>query len=167
MNRLEEWAVRHGISREAMTDLRNLYVPEVKSVEGSSEARVQSEIRLAAAERRDGSKLLRNNSGAGDIDGSGRVVRWGLGNDSKELNKVYKSSDLIGPTPVLVQPHHVGRTFGVMTCIEVKESGWTKPKNEHERAQMAFLVDMANRGAIAGFAAHPADYARFIAEFVR
>ena len=48
------------------------------------------------------------------------MVRYGLGNVSKELNKELKSSDLVGWTSVVITPAMVGKTVAVFTAIEVK-----------------------------------------------
>jgi len=87
-----------------------------------------------------GGVLWRNNSGAMKTS-DGRFLRWGLGNDSVKVNARRKSSDLIGVTPMLILPHHVGRTVGVFTAIENKSSGWVyNPYDEHQKAQYAFYV---------------------------
>ena len=78
----------------------------------TSEAQVQQELRVLAPHH--GSRLWRNNSGVLP-DRTGRPVRYGLANESKELNKVLKSSDLIGLTPVLIEQRHVGRIAGLFT----------------------------------------------------
>ena len=80
----------------------------------SNEAVIQSQVRLAAAQR--GITLWRNQSGA-CYDETGRLIRYGLANDSAQLNRRMKSSDLIGITPILVEPYHVGRALGVFTAI--------------------------------------------------
>ena len=87
----------------------------------SNEAVVQQQVQLAMA--RLGAQIWRNNSGA-CTDDTGRLIRYGLGNSSAALNAAIKSSDLIGITPVQIQPYHVGQTFGVFTAIEVKKPGW-------------------------------------------
>lgn len=87
----------------------------------SSEAATQQLIRLEAARR--GTPLLRNNSGA-CMDSTGRMIRYGLGNDSGKINEVFKSSDLIGICPVVITPEMVGRTIGMFLAVEVKAPGW-------------------------------------------
>lgn len=52
-------------------------------------------LRIAGATR--GWRLFRNNSGV-LFDRSGRPVRYGLANESKAMNAMYKSGDLIGFT---------------------------------------------------------------------
>ncbi len=120
-----------------------------------SEASVQVELRLAAAQR--GATLWRNNSGA-CLDQSGRMIRYGLGNDSKKLNEVWKSADLIGITPVTVTPEMVGRTLGVFTGVEVKGAAWRWTGNGREVGQQNFLTDVTNHGGIGMFATSVDDY---------
>lgn len=148
MNRLEQWAVRHGISQAAWSELQVLFCDPPTADDSGSEAGVQSQLRLAAPTI--GCALYRNNSGA-TLDETGRMIRYGLANDSKRLNEVFKSSDLIGPSPILIRPHHIGRTLGIFTAVEVKEPSWTKPKNERERAQSNFLMTVERFGGIGMF----------------
>lgn len=122
----------------------------------SSESRTQSELRLLAAENHH--KLFRNNSGA-CTDDTGRLIRYGLGHDSAALNARYKSSDLIGLTRILIQPHHVGRVMGIFTALECKGSDFKGvPRNDRERAQDAFIQDIIRHGGIAGFVSDSAHY---------
>ena len=129
----------------------------------TSEAGVQQYIRLEAANL--GVLLWRNNSGVAGTEGhtcskcgnydppNGRPVRYGLGNDSAQLNKRIKSSDLIGVTPVVITQEMVGRTLGVFTAVEVKHSDWTgRTLNERETAQLEFITLARSVGAMAGFA---------------
>ena len=117
----------------------------------TSEAVVQQAIRVDAANH--GVQLWRNNSGA-TMDETGRMVRFGLGNDSAQLNKRFKSSDLIGVTSVLVTQEMVGTVVGVFTAVEVKHSEWLAGKklDDRETAQLAFISHVINRGGFAGFA---------------
>jgi hypothetical protein len=80
------------------------------------------------------------------------MIRYGLGNDSSKLNKVWKSSDLIGILPVVIQPCHVGRLAGLFLAVEVKETVWTGRMGEHERAQEAFLQTVRDKGGVGMFA---------------
>lgn len=128
-----------------------------------SESRVQSLVRLAASKY--GHKLLRNNSGAYSDD-TGRVIRYGLGNDSKQLNDVYKSPDLIGWTSVTITPEMVGRHVAIVTGAECKGSDFKgKPRNKREEAQENFLADIRKAGGIAGFVASEEDYYTLIREW--
>jgi hypothetical protein len=114
-----------------------------------SEARVQSEIRLEAAHK--GVRLYRNNSGALK-DEYGRLVRFGLGNESTALNKVFKSADLIGWRPVLVTQDMVGTVVAQFIARECKYEGWTYGGSEHEKAQKAFIDLVVAEGGDACFA---------------
>ena len=69
----------------------------------SDEEQIKQEIRLAAGEHPD-ITLWRNNSGAFK-DQTGRMVRFGLGNDSAKINKHMKSSDLIGFQTITITPN--------------------------------------------------------------
>lgn len=121
----------------------------------TSEASVQAEIRVKSGIL--GAPLWRNNSGAVTTD-DGRHVRFGLGNDSAKLNKVWKSSDLIGITPV--RSTAIGQIFGVFTALECKHLGWHAPKNDRERAQLSFLETVNAYGAIGRFVTSLEEYER-------
>lgn len=103
----------------------------------------------------------RNNNGACKT-AEGRQIRYGLGNDSKQINKVFKSSDLIGLTPYLILPSDVGKVVGIFTAIEVKRSDWKYRNTPEERAQLTFLQKVQGAGGLAGFARNVADYLTII-----
>lgn len=163
---LLEWAQRWGLSQQAFDELHavlNEPTTAVTGGEATSEGATQALCRLEAPKR--GAWLGRNNSGAGDmVDRHGNLshVRWGLGNDSSKLNKVSKSSDLIGITPV--RSTHVGQMFGVLTAVECKHPGWTKPENERDRAQENFHKMVRRLGGIGIFAASVDDYKRIFTQ---
>lgn len=114
-----------------------------------SETAVQTDVRLAAS--RDGGRLWRNNSGvAQDLD-TGQVVRFGMSNDSKEVNAKTKSSDLIGIMPITITQSMVGKKIGVMYCREVKREGWTYKGTPIEVAQKNFIDIVNSLGGNAGF----------------
>ncbi len=120
-----------------------------------SESAVQQRVRLEAA--RFGLQMWRNNSGA-FTDDQGRLVRFGLGNDSAAINATIKSSDLIGITPITITPAHLGRVLGVFTAIECKPEGWhMRPGDERALAQQAFHGIVKQIGGFAGFAQAPGD----------
>lgn len=99
-----------------------------------------------------GATLLRNNSGALK-DHTGRVVRYGHGNISKEVNDNFKSSDYIGITPVTITEDMVGQTLGVFTAIEMKKGDWVpNPKDQREIAQANYHNWVLSLGGFAGFA---------------
>jgi len=96
----------------------------------------------------------------------GVPVRFGLGNTSPKINKVRKSSDLIGVTPILITPEMVGKTIGVFTGIEVKKQNWLYTGTEREVAQLNFSNHVKSFGGIAGFSASVDDYKKLIERFI-
>lgn len=121
----------------------------------TTETPAQQQVRLAMA--RMGAQIWRNNTGAFQ-DETGRWIRYGLCNDSKELNAQIKSSDLIGGTPIVIQPHHVGQTFAILTAIECKRPGWhLTPGDKRGQAQKRFIDLVVGIGGFAGFATGPDD----------
>lgn len=137
---LTEWASVWGIPPAALADLTarltlDNYAP---SETGRSEAAVQADIRLAASQRGD-LVLWRNNSGA-LTDDAGRLIRFGLGNDSAQANKRLKSADLIG----------IHRPSGRFVSIEVKRPGWKhSDASERDRAQLAWALTINACGGVA------------------
>ena len=106
--------------------------------------------------------IWRNNSGACE-DNTGRLIRYGLGNDSAQLNKVVKSSDLIAITPVVITPDMVGQTIGIFTALEVKAPGWTlRPSDARGLAQEKFHDIVKKAGGYAGFVTTPNDIFKVI-----
>lgn len=89
-----------------------------------SETEVQAAVRLEYARR--GYRLFRNNVGV-LLDQTGRPVRYGLANDSPQINNVLKSSDLIGWHPVTITPGHVGLQLAQFVSLECKPSDWGDP----------------------------------------
>lgn len=118
----------------------------------SSEAYAQSLVRQEAADK--GLHLWRNNVGVLK-DERGRPVRFGLANESKQINEVLKSSDLIGWRPVLITPDMVGRTIAQFVSRECKPPGWKYTGNAHEAAQLAWLHLVSQGGGDAAFATGP------------
>ena len=151
---LEQWAQRHKIPQAALQELRTIMhaasTPEFKHKDAQSEAGVQQRERLVAAKI--GAMLWRNNSGVLQND-RGDYVRYGLGNDSSKINKVMKSSDLIGINPIRVTQQMVGDTIGQFVAVECKKPGWTfRPNNEHEQAQLNFITLVNQLGGDGRFA---------------
>ena len=137
---ITEWAAVWGIPAPALQDLvARLTVADYQPAEaGRSEAAVQADIRLAASQRGD-LVLWRNNSGA-LTDDAGRLIRFGLGNDSTQANRRMKSADLIG----------IHRPSGRFVSIEVKRPGWKhSDANERDRAQAAWAATVAAMGGVA------------------
>lgn len=115
----------------------------------SSEKDVQTIIRLESS--RLGFPLWRNNVGAGFLQ-NGSFLRWGLANDSKQVNEQMKSSDLIGLRPITIMPHHVGSKIGQFIAREVKRSDWTYTGTPEEQAQSRWMELVLSLGGDAGFA---------------
>ena len=134
---LNQWAVRYGVSCQALSELRRLMLADSEPPHCAGigpEAAVQSTVRLAAS--RAGWRLFRNNVGAVKTD-TGSWIRFGLCNDSKQLNAKVKSADLIGIKPVLITPQYVGLTIGQFVSRECKASDWKyNPNDEHVGAQI-------------------------------
>lgn len=143
------WAQRHP---RAAAELAALLTPDVPPTVGTpgSEARVQSEIRLEAP-RRD-CMLFRNNRGAGQIEG-GQFTRFGLGNESEQMNERLKSSDLIGWKRVLIGPQHLGTVIAQFLSVEVKAPAWRlTPGDKRGTAQAAWLTLVNKDGGHGVFA---------------
>jgi len=127
----------------------------------TSEAANQQQSRLLHPQITNG-HIWRNNSGA-CRDETGRLIRYGLGNDSAQVNAVIKSSDLIGITPEWAYVERLGWGWlGVLTALEIKPSGWVlKPGDERGLAQGNFHDIVRSVGGYAGFVTDPAtDIAR-------
>lgn len=114
-----------------------------------SETEVQAAVRLEYARR--GYRLFRNNSGA-FRDERGHVVRFGLGNESVQLNACLKSSDLIGWRRLMVTPGMVGLPVAVFVSLEIKPSGWHLTDGDKRgQAQKAWLDLVTGDGGEARF----------------
>jgi len=154
MNNIHEWAVRWGIPAPAISELLTMPFPEASHTP-NTEAAIQGSIRLSASQM--GNDLWRNNNGAAKTE-DGRHLRFGLGNDSPRINKAFKSSDLIGITPVMITAAMVGRVFGIFTAIEVKKGDWSWSGTDREQAQWKYLMLIRNKGGFATFAKSIKDY---------
>ena len=125
-----------------------------------NEEPVKQRVRLRLSDM--GRVNWRNNVGAA-TDATGRVIRYGLGNDSEQLNRRYKSSDLVFINPVLITPDMVGRVIGQFGAIETKRSDWhMTPGDDRAIAQLAWMRIVRQYGGIAGFACGPDDVNRII-----
>lgn len=145
------WARDWGISREAINDLMHrmaVSVDYTPTTDLTSEAGASKQVRLTFAQG--GGMLWRNNVGAMQDD-SGRVVRYGLANESKQMNQNIKSSDLIGITPILIEQYHVGTTIGQFVAREIKKPGWRFKGTPREKAQLKFINLVLSKGGDARF----------------
>ena len=137
---VHQWATDWGIPQHAAVDLLVRlgvgYEPtKLMELDGWSEAAIQSRVRLEAA--KNDMLLWRNNVGALQDD-TGRVVRYGLCNDTAAVNKRVKSSDLIGMKKTWITQQMVGTYIGQFAAREVKEYGWVYTGDPHEEAQLKF-----------------------------
>ncbi len=150
---LYEWAIKWNIPAGAVQDLKRQFgvvnTDPAATVPGESEAAVQNKVRLEVS--RVGGRIWRNNVGAAYTD-EGSFIRYGLANDSQQMNRLIKSSDLIGIRPVKIEPYHVGQILGVFLCREVKPGNWTYTGTDREEAQLKFLELVASLGGDAAFA---------------
>lgn len=118
-----------------------------------NESSIQQRILLEAAQC--GAWLGRNNVGA-CMDDRGRMIRYGLANESERINRVFKSSDLIGFRQMLIMPEHVGRIVAVFSAIECKRSDWKfSERDDRAVAQLRFIDHVRNAGGFAGFCNDP------------
>jgi hypothetical protein len=156
-----QWALRWGLHPQAVDELRAILgasAPDETPVAGpfKSEAAVQQQVQLRAAAR--GARLWRNNVGCCE-DRTGRMIRYGLANQTANINRVFKSSDLIGITPLVVTPPMLGSTVGVFTAAECKAPGWKyRDTDERAVAQLAFINFIVSRGGIARFVSNPEEF---------
>lgn len=147
---LDQWAKDWRIAPEALADLKarigaGITEPTLKNGRPASESYTQSLTRLALAKH--GCVTFRNNVGALQ-DAEGRLVRYGLANDSAAQNKLTKSSDLIGIRPVHITVDMVGQTIGQFVAVECKKGDWKPGEDKvREQAQQNFgLLVMAHGG---------------------
>ena len=114
-------------------------------------------------------RLFRNNSGVLPNPNTGQPVRFGVGNESKAINKELKSSDLIGGTPIVITQEMVGKTVCIFTTIEAKAEGFkhkkSYPKKSREYGQLNWINLFKELGAIAGFASCAEDVDKIMNEF--
>lgn len=148
---LDQWAKKWGIPTEALAEFKAALgvFPEPDRAPSTSEAAAQKEVQLEAS--RNGHWLTRNNVGA-LLDQRGVPVRYGLANETREQNRVVKSSDLIGIKTVAITPEMVGQKFGQFLAREIKRPGWRFSGSDHETAQLNFLRFVLSRGGDAAFA---------------
>jgi len=133
------------------------------------ESKASDVVRIEACQR--GSRIFRNNNGACKDPNSGRLIRYGLANESKKLNSVFKSGDFIGVTPVVITQDMVGSTIGVFTNIEVKAEGKvpaaitaSKREGSREWAQLKFINLIKKLGGFAGFASNANHVAEILSD---
>ena len=152
---LSEWARTWAVSDQALADLRarlGALDPSPPLSEMATpingEIALQSLIRQRASAY--GMKLWRNNVGVLP-DARGVPIRFGLANDSKAINRIFKSSDLIGISNEIIQPYDVGQPRGRFVAFECKAPRWHYTGDAHEQAQESFLKVVLAYGGRAKF----------------
>lgn len=153
MTNLYAWAKRHNIRHAALHELMTEFGITASGTSELSESAVQTNIRLEAS--RLGIKLWRNNVGAGKVladNGTESFIRWGLANESKQMNKLVKSGDLIGIRPVTITQAHVGTVIGQFVSREAKHGAWSYSGTDREVAQLAWISLVNAMGGDAAFA---------------
>lgn len=163
MGNLDDWAQQYAIGPAALQALRALlasqdHAPPLDPTAEApgSEARQQSLIRLEAAQA--GVWLSRNNVGAFEDPATGRWVRYGLANESKQQNQRIKSADLIGFRKRLIVPSDVGTVIAQFVSRECKEEGWRYKGRGREVAQAAWRDFINTNGGDAAFASGPGSF---------
>ena len=115
----------------------------------TNEATAQAMCRLAASNA--GWRLWRNNVGV-LLDSRGVPVRYGLANESAQVNRQFKSGDLIGIKPVFITQAMVGQLIGQFVSRECKRPGWKLSMSDsHENAQLAWAALVTSLGGDASF----------------
>jgi hypothetical protein len=152
---LIQWASRWAVPAQALEELRAVWakdLPETAyedaNLAGMSEAAVTQRGRLEESRR--GTRMWRNNSGA-LMDERGRLVRFGLMNDSAQMNKLIKSPDYIGVYPRLITLQDVGHVVGQFVAREFKEGNWHYTGQGREVAQKAGIDLINSLGGDASF----------------
>lgn len=151
---LRTWAMRHHVGEDALRELSDLLGAGTLpgNVGGGSEARVQSQVRLAAP--RHNMRLFRNNVGS-LRDERGVPVRFGLANDSPSLNARLKTADLIGWRRLTIAPEMVGYAVAQFVSLECKAADWKYRGDDHEQAQQRWAALVAADGGHARFVTSP------------
>lgn len=154
MSLLYDWFNRHDVSDAARAEFVQLFgfTPETPvELNGKNEAYVQSTVRLAAPTA--AMTLFRNNVGALK-DERGVPLRFGLGNDTAQLNKVFKTGDLVGFQSGWFRDYETLEPVkvAVFAMAECKKAGWRHcPTNQHEISQLRAINMVNTAGGIACF----------------
>jgi hypothetical protein len=119
-----------------------------------SEAWAQQQSRFEIAKQ--GGYAFRNNVGATPTKckacgAAQRPVRYGLANDSTQMNKRIKSSDLILAIPRRITPDMIGSTIAQFGAVECKKPGWAYSGKSGEPQQAAWLTFIESLGGFARF----------------
>lgn len=154
---IKQWQLKHGISDQALYEFYKLFQPDgTPHDDGKSESATSKTCELMSAKY--GARIWRNNSGA-TMDENGRMIRYGLGNTSKRINDVMKSSDYIGFIPRKINADMVGQNIAQFAAFEMKKPGWKLiPSDKRGQAQAAFGSIVSNAGGIFSFISAPEQF---------
>lgn len=149
---LDTWAKKWNISQDAINDLRKVFgISEALQLvlDDLSEAAVMSKVRLEGSKKN--YRLWRNNVGA-TYAKDGRLIRYGLANESGKMCDTIKSADLIGIRPILITENMVGNTIGQFISREIKHNNWRYMGTQREKAQLRWIELINGLGGNACFA---------------
>jgi len=155
--RFREWAQRHPLAAsELLTMLHQgseANLPE-NAATHKQESWSQQRARFEIAKQ--GGYAFRNNVGATptkckECGARQRPVRYGLANDSTQMNTRIKSSDLILAIPRKITPDMVGSTIAQFGAVECKKQGWEYTGKVGEAPQLAWLAFIESLGGFARF----------------
>ena len=162
MTTVDDWCRKWAIHPTAAAELHALLAshdaapPPVNPDSLAGEARVQSLVRIEAAQA--GVWLTRNNVGAFMDPESGRLIRYGLANETKQQNQQVKSADLIGFRKRVILASDVGSTIAQFVSRECKAEGWRYTGKGREAAQAAWRDFINANGGDAAFASGPGSF---------
>lgn len=155
LSTFQDWMLKYPqAASELMTLITQPLTINDPRVLGTSEASAQQKVRFDVAKQ--GGFSFRNNNGATPYKckhcgEKQRPVRYGLANESPQMNKKIKSSDLILIIPRRITPDMVGLTIGQFGSVEAKNKKWQFKNDEHESAQAAWLTLVKSLGGFARF----------------
>ena len=159
---LHDWLTRHAISPQAAAELTAVLAAHdhaplpVDPAALAGEARVQSLVRIEAASA--GVLLTRNNVGAFQDPATGRWIRYGLANESKQQNQLVKSGDLIGFHKREIIDKDVGSTIAQFVSRECKREGWKPGNSARDQAQARFRDFINLNGGDAAIVSGPGSF---------
>lgn len=146
---LEDWQKLWALPAIAIQQLQELTAATSTPSDERSESFAASECRLALSHYK--VIQMRNNVGVLE-DVNGTPVRYGLCNETKQMNQVMKSSDDVNILPYVVKPQDVGRKLGIFLGVEHKKPNWVYTGKGRETAQLTFQRMVRSAGGVALFA---------------
>jgi hypothetical protein len=158
----EDWEKQYPEAAHALNAVLHQKSDRGKYNTGALEAQVQQADRFEIS--RQGGYAWRNNVGAtpaqtrhtcprcgGVFVERQQPIRYGLANDSPQLNKRFKSSDLILAIPRIIRPQDVGKQIAQFGSVETKRAGWIYTGKGQEVGQKAWLTLINKIGGFACF----------------